>query len=136
MVLDPKRYWCVRSLDLDLKTLVAVGKHRTQTELADPTASLPLPNRHVENQDFNMLKTQQPYRLSSELVYSLSQRADLPGDEEFTLTAFVLPEPPGVTWPKPTPWYLWLALAGGLCLALGGVFHWLKKRSAAAALTP
>jgi hypothetical protein len=55
-----------------------------------------------------------------------------PLDEaEFRLSAFGLPEPLGVTWSKPTPWYLWLSLAGVLCLMGGGVFYRLKRRAAA-----
>ncbi|HXG09858.1 MAG TPA: hypothetical protein VNK04_08730, partial [Gemmataceae bacterium] len=45
-----------------------------------------------------------------------------PLDEaEFRLSAFGLPEPLGVTWSKPTRWYLWLSLAGALCLGGSGV---------------
>ncbi len=58
---------------------------------------------------------------------------DTVAESEFTLTAFGLPEPLGVTWSKPTPWYLWLGLAGGLCLVGGVTFRWLKKRAIPAA---
>jgi hypothetical protein len=51
-------------------------------------------------------------------------------ETEFTLSAFGFPEPFGMT-PKRTPWYLWLGLAGALCVALGAVFLRLKRRAAA-----
>ena len=48
--------------------------------------------------------------------------------EEFTLSAFGLPEPPGVTWKRPTPWFLWGTLAAVSLLALGTIISWLKRR--------
>ncbi len=39
-------------------------------------------------------------------------------EPEFTLTAFGLPEPPGIEWGRSTPWYAWLAVAGVGCLAV------------------
>ncbi len=50
--------------------------------------------------------------------------------EDFTLTAFGLPEPVGVEWERPVRWYLWLMLAGVVCLVAGGVFYWLSRRRA------
>lgn len=45
-------------------------------------------------------------------------------ESDFTLTAFGLPEPYGVVWKKPIPWYLWFIGAGLVLLALG----WFFKR--------
>jgi len=49
-----------------------------------------------------------------------------PPESEFTLSAFGLPEPPGIEWKKPFPWYLVLATIGALCLA---VFLFLRSRA-------
>lgn len=38
-------------------------------------------------------------------------------ESEFTCSAFGVPEPPGIEWSRPTPWYVWLAVAGVGCLA-------------------
>ncbi|HMP01928.1 MAG TPA: hypothetical protein PKD86_06670 [Gemmatales bacterium] len=35
---------------------------------------------------------------------------------EFTLSAFGLPEPYGIEWERPTPWWLYAAISGGLLL--------------------
>ncbi len=48
---------------------------------------------------------------------------------EFTLSAFGLPEPFGITWERPRPWWIYFGLAGGGCLVgivLIGVF--LRRR--------
>ena len=60
------------------------------------------------------------------------RRASAPfPDTDFTLSAFGLPEPPGLEWKRPTPWYLWVGLAGIVCLALGVGGRWLKQRMTA-----
>ncbi len=50
-------------------------------------------------------------------------------DHEFTLSAFGLEEPHGITWERPTPWWIYFGLIGGGCLVgfvLIGVF--LRRR--------
>jgi hypothetical protein len=49
---------------------------------------------------------------------------------EFTLTAFGLPEPPGIEWKKPMPVYLWVIAAAVGCLLLAMGARWLKRRTA------
>jgi hypothetical protein len=55
-------------------------------------------------------------------------------ESKFRLSAFGLPEPAGVVWPRPTPRYLWfLSAAIGLAvLAIG--FRWLSRRRVKAEL--
>lgn len=50
---------------------------------------------------------------------------DDPPESDFTLSAFGLPEPPGIEWKKPFPWYLVFASTGTACL---GVFFFLRAR--------
>lgn len=40
-------------------------------------------------------------------------------DEEFHLSFYGLPEPRGVIWRMPTPWYLWFIAGGALLVGLG-----------------
>jgi hypothetical protein len=49
-------------------------------------------------------------------------------DEEFTLSAFGLPEPVGVVWEKRTPVYVWLLVAAGVLLTLAVFLRWLARR--------
>ncbi|MCS6977776.1 MAG: hypothetical protein NZM31_12325, partial [Gemmatales bacterium] len=45
----------------------------------------------------------------------------LPPESEFTLSAFGLPEPPGVTWERPTPWWLYGIAVGLALVVLSGI---------------
>jgi hypothetical protein len=51
--------------------------------------------------------------------------------QEFTLTAFGLPEPVGVVWEKPIPTYVWLLAAAGGCGLLAILFRWFARRGKA-----
>ena len=54
----------------------------------------------------------------------------LPELHDFTLTAFGLPEPVGVVWPKRTNHgWVWVALAGVGCIAVAVGFAVLKRRA-------
>lgn len=51
---------------------------------------------------------------------------DDPPERDFTLSAFGLPEAPGIEWKKPFPWYLVFAGIGTVCV---GVFFFLRSRA-------
>ncbi len=53
-------------------------------------------------------------------------------ETEFTLSAFGLPEPVGVTWEKPTPLYVWLLAAAGGCAVLALLLRLPVRRRQAA----
>ena len=63
-------------------------------------------------------------RRSTKDILKISTR-DLP-ESDFTLSAFGFPEPPGVEWKKPFPYYLVAAGVGVVCM---GVFFFLRLRS-------
>lgn len=129
LVLDPQRYWCLRGYDV-------VGMHgdmrmsrKVEIDIVDSPSGFPIPRRKVQIGESIL---QGGIRDYGQVLTELEERdpLPLPDDREFTLTAFGLPEPPGVEWKKPTPWYLWAGLAAVVCLILGAVFAWLKRRSA------
>lgn len=67
-------------------------------------------------------------KIETEIAYEVNENAVL-NESDFTLTAFGLPEPPGITWERPTPWWIYFGLIGGGCLVgfvLIGVF--LRRR--------
>lgn len=68
--------------------------------------------------------------VTSDASYQIDPVVDLP-DAEFTLSAFGLPEPVGVTWSKPTPNYFWWLVAAGGCVLLALGFRYLARRRAA-----
>lgn len=47
---------------------------------------------------------------------------------DFTLTAFGLPEPEGIVWPSPSPWWLWLSFASIGSVAMAFLFVKLIQR--------
>lgn len=131
VVLDPSHYWVIRwgEIDLDLgEQQEGTAKWTVQYDYKEGSDRHPIATR-------NVLKGRiwQNGRIISEQEYSvdfdLHERASIPASE-FTLSAYGLPEP---SWaqPKRTAWYLWLALAGILCLVLGAAVGWLRRRRAA-----
>lgn len=131
MILDPARFWCVRSYDVRGKHPRQEVSRKMEIELRDPAAKHPIPKRYTEVRDVtNEGVGRSVARYVTEIDYS--EPSPLPSDEEFTLTAFGLPEPPGVVWKKPTPSWLWGTLAGVALLVVAGVFGWLKRRASAA----
>jgi hypothetical protein len=57
-------------------------------------------------------------------------QTDLP-EQEFSLTAYGLPEPVGVKWDQRTPRYVWFLIAAGAFAALALGFRHLSRRRAA-----
>ena len=129
MVLDPATYWCIRSFELDVKTAVGHGKHTLQTQLSEaPNGSMSIPKlcdykfEYALNQGGN-------FHIEGVVKFNLRIPSQLPPDEEFTLSAFGLPEPFGME-SRSTPWYVWAGGVAIACLVLGGVVAWLRKRLA------
>lgn len=55
-------------------------------------------------------------------------------ESEFTLSAFGLPEPPGMLREKQTPRYVWLLVVAGSLAILAILFRWFARRRQAAAI--
>lgn len=122
IILDPSRSWCLCSAELQCGYLGDNGTEEIQvnitTAMRDGKSGHPIPvQRLFKNPNAQIL-----------FEHQLEEPERLPPDDAFTLSAFGLPEPLGVT--KPRPWYLWLSLAGMLCLIGGGILYWLKRRAA------
>jgi hypothetical protein len=135
LLLDPKHFWCLRSAEYtathknDTRFQSATSKYRL-SELGATSGSFPVPKRYVDDKEF-FPATGDKVKLNGRGEFNLDVPRRLPGDEEFTLSAFGLPEPPGLEWKRPIPWYLWLALAGLVCLALAVVLRTMMKRRTA-----
>lgn len=132
VLLDPQRYWIIREYDVQVEWQDgSTSTWATSYAYKDGRDGFPILSRVVLREKGRDVKGS-PVENEHSYEYDLVEQEDLP-EKEFTLSAFGLPEPVGVTWSKPTPWYLWLGLAGGVCLVLGVGFRWLKKRAARAA---
>jgi hypothetical protein len=132
MVLDPQRFWCLRSYEVRTKTgasdPAATKKWRT-VELGEAPGGLPVPRSivlEVTARDDSGNKVTNVMRLT----FDLAIPSWLPGDSEFTLSAFGLPEPDWSKFGRATPWYVWVAIAGVVCLMVGGFFVWRNRRAA------
>jgi hypothetical protein len=130
LVLDPGRFWCVRSYDVRTKTANSTGTMQFRVlELGQADESLPVPRRAVFEKHF-VFTDGTTNRQQWQFEYNLSVPRRTPGEEEFTLSAFGLPEPPGLGGPKRfLPLYVWFALGGLACLAVGVLCQILKRRA-------
>lgn len=121
LVLDPTRGWLPTRTAARITTKVATGTVTIEYEYG--TGPNPPPRRITKREEYAVVGQAEPLRGTRTVEYEFQVPARLPDTREFTLAAFGLPEPVGVTWEKPTPRYVWFVLAaagcGLLALALG-----------------
>jgi hypothetical protein len=130
MVLDPSRSWCVREYDVRVKYTGPVGTERSDTIELRPSKepAFPLPVKLVTTQKLFSEEAKKSYVIRFERTYDLDE-SNPPGEDEFRLSAFGLPEPGTV---RATPrWHFWAAV-GGLCaFALAFLLRVFGRRRAA-----
>lgn len=132
LLLDAKRHWCLRACTLRVKFVNAEGYVKKTVEYQALANPFPIPKRSHEAREFTTSKGENQ-AATVEQVFTVSEPSSLPEDQEFTLSAFGLQEPPGVIWSKPTPWYLWAGGIAFVCLILGFLCKRFARRAAAAA---
>ncbi|HMP04645.1 MAG TPA: hypothetical protein PKC45_19325 [Gemmatales bacterium] len=54
-----------------------------------------------------------------------------PHEADYTLSAFGLPEPYGVEWERPTPWWLYALISAGVLFVVAVIVSFWKRRLAA-----
>lgn len=120
MILDPRQWWCLRELNIaHLNGIV-----ETEYEVENSPAGLP--NLKSRRTYFHT-----PDHFEQHIVETcdIYEDANVP-DSEFRLSAFGLPEPEGIVWPRETNWWLWFGLlAGAIALIALGRFLWRRQRS-------
>jgi hypothetical protein len=129
LVFDPGRFWSLRSGDISVTGDFGSGREKFTLIQSENDGEFPPLSRVMEfekayettSADFSIQST---YR--SEV--NLRRPRNLPDDSEFTLGAFELPEPHGMTWEKPTPRYVWFLAAAGVCVGLALTFRYLSRR--------
>ena len=92
---------------------------------------IPVPTRLVSRQTYPTIPGGD-LEITTDTSFRIDPSVELP-DQDFTLTAYGLPEPVGITWSKPTPNYVWPLVAAGGCVVLALGFRFLARRRAAAA---
>lgn len=112
LVFDPNRYWCLRSAEVESRwdrPFIGRGTQKKRMMTPDP-AKLPF-TRSCETENETFIENDRtPVRLSCRFQATLSQPERLPANEEFTLSAFGLPEP--TEFDERAPWYIWVGFAG------------------------
>lgn len=123
LLLDPDRYWCIKECDLRTQSINGNGTKRALFEFRDGSNRYPIVTRMVRT-------GKSPLGNVSEEVFEfdLHEVTKLPSEEEFTLSAFGLPEPMGVEPLPPSRNWLWLLAAAIIAAALAILFSWLKHR--------
>jgi hypothetical protein len=123
IILDPNRYWCVRTSDLICK--YGGGYHDTVVkqyiELRKSTGKFPIPKRRQHS----LFSKDKQFTVTDTTEYDLRERSNGPEDADFYASAFGLPEPTGITAPARSRWYLWFLGIGAV--ALGAGWYWRRR---------
>ena len=131
ILLDPERSWCVRGYEIQTKHSNAAGVFRSDTiEIRDSSVPrLPLPVRITS---IKTSRATEPGFVGQTVITTSDTQFELrepypPADDDFRLSAYGLPEPPGITWERPTPrWHYLLAAAVGFA-ALAAAIRWFAR---------
>ncbi len=127
IIMDKQKYFYVKQCRLDLLHGDGAGQADIIIEAKNSKDGYPIPISYTNT--MTLSTTNGELRRVVHNSYDVDIVDELPGDHEFTLSAFGLEEPFGITWERPTPWWIYFGLIGGGCLVgfvLIGVF--LRRR--------
>ncbi|MFO0842485.1 MAG: hypothetical protein U0797_08830 [Gemmataceae bacterium] len=132
IILDPSRYWVIRQSEVEASLggkAEGIEKWTFNNDYRDGPNRFPIATKTMMTD-----KAWEKGRFlgETELIteYTFRERPSIP-EEEFTLSAFDLPEPHWAR-PKKTPWYLWFGSLGIGCLVVGACVRQFKRRQAVA----
>jgi hypothetical protein len=131
--LDPSRSWCIRRYkSSDQTTTGAERDSETEVEVVcktiDDPSGFPILKSTTEDVRIINFKNHQKLEETRTTDYELEVNDRVP-DNEFTLTAFGLPEPGGEEpMKRPTPFYIWILAAAGVFAVLALGFRYLVRR--------
>ena len=119
---DPQRFWVIHEYNVQVEwTSSGVKASTVATYEYEVTADgLPIPKQVIQR--FTPVGG-----VDRESRFEFDLKESNVPENDFTLSAFGLPEPTSIH--RPIPWYLWAALAGGICLSLAVLFRWLARRT-------
>jgi hypothetical protein len=130
LIVSPSLSWCIvhgkKKIYIPQKdgTLSEPFGHYYDIEYGERIGSVPIPKRMVAywwSED-----PQKPgLRTTTTFLSLVHRKAD---ERDFTLSAFGLPEPPGVTWERPTPWWLYGILVGFALILVSGILYKVIRR--------
>lgn len=122
--LDPARWWVVTGWTNERSMNGSVKKTVVRREFSTADDGLPLTSR-----DQIAVTSSVPGATGREEVIDYTFTKQPADSTEFRLTAYGLPEPQGVMWEKPTPYYVWILLAATGCALLAVLFRRLLRRA-------
>lgn len=130
LYLDPNHCWCIRRISESHVTMLNgkplfKSQRDVDCQIVNHPSGLPLiKSVHIQSHGYSG-KKKNGATYKAEYEWEINDHVP---NSEFTLTTFGLPEPVGVTWEKPTPWYLWFLAAAGGCFVLAILFRYLSRR--------
>jgi hypothetical protein len=128
LILDPQRYWCLRTCDLQLKWKnVDSATEHIENEIADLGAKFPKPKRTVNSGLYRFPKETKQVTVTFTSEFELEEASTLPADDKFTLSAYGFPERGRAQRRR---WYLWSA-GVGIALVCGALLLRRIARSGA-----
>jgi hypothetical protein len=125
LILDPNHHWIITEGQLNLVYLGEIpGDLKFRSEFREGRDGAAIPTRMIKH----LFLPEVERKEEEEHRFSLVAQDAVP-EFEFSLSTFGLPEPVGVTFPRPTPWYLWFAGGGiGSLIAGLGLYTLAQRR--------
>lgn len=131
---DPSRCWCLRR-SKNTREGVIGGEKRVDSELdveyetIDHPSGFPIIKTATQHSIQFIYKTKKKSEHTSKAYFDLEVKEG-PSNEEFTLSAFGLPEPGSEPVKKPMPMYVWILVAALGSFGLAVVFRYFAHRLA------
>ena len=127
--LDPGAGWSIRGFEVTSDDRVL--RDTTSTDVTSSVDRDGLVRIDEERHEIKIVKGETLLAHRTQLTtYKIWVDRDVP-EREFSLTAYGLPEPPGISFVRPTPMYVWLLVGAGGFSILALVFRWLTHRKPA-----
>lgn len=125
--INPENRWIIEGYD-HRSTIKGITRRSIRANEFTFVDGLPLLKKSVTTVSSDMPRAAGIVRETVSTTLFTKEQAD---EYEFTLSAFGLPEPPGVDWKRPTPRYVWLLVATGVLGAMAIALRMLARRRAA-----
>jgi|GEM_PF-2906400 len=124
LLLDPGKYWVITEGEVSNDWAVS----RARLEYEDTPNGFPLLQRIEKDTWYPQLEKQ----ATAEWAFEYWEKGPVRGEEEFRLSYYGFPEPEELRGHKPTPWWLYILLAGlALVIVSFAIYAWRRHRRAA-----
>jgi hypothetical protein len=128
VVLDPKHYWCIKEYMVRTDDSTSVRKFSKKFDYVEGRERFPILRGSRSKQEGYKPDGTHWFTTETEAACEFRQSDDEYEDRAFTLSAYGLPEPHGITWKRPTPRYIYLLIAAGAFALLGLGLRYLAQR--------